>query len=43
MAPKFVYSTRLARFDFGINMYMDDLLFVSYMDAERTRELIALL
>jgi hypothetical protein len=43
VAPDFVFSKLLSRFDFAIVAYLDDLLFISYMDHTRTQELISLL
>ena len=43
LAPDFWMSRLLASFDFALLVYMDDLLFVSYMDFERTQELIRVL
>jgi hypothetical protein len=43
VAPNFVWSKRLAQFDYQILVYMDDLLFLSYEDDSTTTTLIELL
>lgn len=43
VAPNFSYSKLLADFDFDLNVYMDDILFFSYMPYDRTMQLIDLL
>lgn len=43
VAPDFKWSHILAKFDFNLLVYLDDILFVSYMSPRRTRQLIRLL
>lgn len=43
VAPHFPLSRTLARYRFSLLAYLDDMLFVSYMGPQRTRELVTLL
>lgn len=43
VAPHFPWSKVLAKFKFSLLAYLDDVLFVSYMPARRTRRLVAFL